>query len=42
MHDQKLKGAIGIKISAPGLENAIPGSELFRFKNEEKVQDGMI
>ena len=41
MHHQKLKGAIGIKISAPGLENAIPGSELFRCKNEEEVQDAI-
>jgi hypothetical protein len=26
----KIKGAMGIKISAPGLENAIAGSELLK------------
>ena len=30
IHHQKIKGAMGIKISAPGLENAIAGSELLK------------
>lgn len=29
-HHQKIKGAMGIKISAPHLENAIAGSELLK------------
>ena len=33
-HHAKIKGAMGIKISAPGLEHAIAGSELFRCNNE--------
>lgn len=34
---EKIKGAMGIKISAPGLECAIAGSELFRCNTEEEV-----
>lgn len=33
MH-QKIKGAMGIKISAPGLEEAIAGSELMKAENQ--------
>jgi len=36
-HHQKIKGAMGIKISAPGLENAIAGSELLKATNENEV-----
>jgi translation initiation factor 5B len=32
---------MGIKISAPGLECAIAGSELFRCQTEEEVQDAI-
>lgn len=38
---EKIKGAMGIKISAPGLEAAIAGSELFRCNTEEEVQDAL-
>lgn len=34
VHHQKIKGAMGIKISAPGLDSAIAGSELFKCVNE--------
>ena len=38
IHHQKIKGAMGIKISAPGLENALAGSELLIAKNETEIQ----
>lgn len=38
IHHQKIKGAMGIKISAPGLENAIAGSELYVAKNDHEIQ----
>jgi len=38
-HHQKIKGAMGIKISAPGLDHAIAGSELFRCNNEQEIED---
>ena len=38
IHHQKIKGAMGIKISAPGLENAIAGSELIRANTEAEIQ----
>ena len=38
VHHQKIKGAMGIKISAPGLENAMAGAELLLAKNEHEVQ----
>lgn len=38
IHHQKIKGAMGIKISAPGLENAIAGSELYVAKNDAEIQ----
>ena len=40
-HHNKIKGAMGIKISAPGLDAAIAGSELFKCANEEEVQDAI-
>lgn len=40
-HHNKIKGAMGIKISAPGLDHAIAGSELFCCKNEEEVQEAI-
>ena len=36
-HHNKIKGAMGIKISAPGLECAIAGSELFRCTNQDEI-----
>ena len=30
---------MGIKISAPSLEHAIAGSELYKAKNEEEIED---
>ena len=33
-HHNKIKGAMGIKISAPGLDHAIAGSELFKCTTE--------
>lgn len=41
IHHQSIKGAMGIKISAPGLENAIAGSELFRATNDQEVEDAV-
>ena len=38
IHHQKIKGAMGIKISAPGLETAIAGSELLRCNSDDEVQ----
>ena len=34
INHQKIKGAMGIKISAPGLEDAIAGSELLKAENQ--------
>lgn len=46
---QKIRGAMGIKISAPGLEYAIAGSELFKATNDEEIamykaeiEDGLV
>ncbi len=36
-HHNKIKGAMGIKISAPSLDYAIAGSELFKCANEQEV-----
>jgi len=38
-HHQKIKGAMGIKLSAPGFDHAIAGSELFRCQNESEIED---
>lgn len=38
---EKIKGAMGIKLSAPGLEDAIAGSELFKCTTEEEVEDAI-
>jgi translation initiation factor 5B len=35
---QKIKGAMGIKISAPGLENAIAGSELLKANTDKELE----
>jgi len=34
---EKIKGAMGIKIAAPNLEQAIAGSELLRASNPDEV-----
>ena len=39
VHHEKIKGAMGIKISAPSLENAIAGSELFKCTTEEEIEE---
>ena len=39
VHHQKIRGAMGIKISAPGLEAAIAGSELILAKTEQEIMD---
>jgi len=36
-HHQKIKGSMGIKISAPDLDHAIAGSELFKCKDEAEI-----
>lgn len=33
---------MGIKISAPGMENALAGSELFKCSNEHEIEDAKI
>lgn len=38
IHHQKIKGAMGIKISAPGLENAMAGAELLIARNDLEIQ----
>lgn len=37
-HHQKIKGAMGIKISAPGMEHAMAGGALFRCANAAEVE----
>ena len=36
-HHQKIKGAMGIKISAPGMEHAMAGGALFRCSNQADI-----
>ena len=38
VHHQAIRGSMGIKISANGLEHAIAGSELFKATSEEEVE----
>lgn len=38
-HHQKIKGAMGIKISAPDLEQAMAGSALFRCVGERQIEE---
>lgn len=49
IHHKEIKGAMGIKISAPGLEQAIAGSELIKCSKQvdveaakEEVESGII
>lgn len=39
VHHQKIKGAMGIKISAPNLDHALAGSELFKCQNEHEIEE---
>jgi len=39
IHHKSIKGSMGIKISAPGLEHAMAGSELYKAENEEEVEN---
>lgn len=38
IHHQKIKGSMGIKISAPGLEHAIAGSELLKGTTPDEIE----
>lgn len=38
IHHQEIKGSMGIKISAPDLEHALAGSELYRADTEAEAQ----
>lgn len=38
IHHKEIKGAMGIKISAPNLEQAIAGSELIRCRNQNEIE----
>ena len=42
VHHQKIKGAMGIKISAPGLDSALAGSELFKCQTEHEIEEAKI
>lgn len=37
-HHQKIKGAMGIKISAPGMDAAMAGSALHRCANAQEIE----
>jgi translation initiation factor 5B len=39
IHHEQIKGAMGIKISAQNLEQALAGTELLRVDNEEDLED---
>lgn len=39
MHHDELKGAMGIKISAPELEHALAGGVLYRAETEDEIED---
>lgn len=39
IHHETLHGAMGIKISAPELDNALAGGELFKADNEDDIQE---
>lgn len=38
IHHKEIKGAMGIKISAPGLEQAIAGAELIKCKGAAEIE----
>lgn len=39
IHHKSIRGAMGIKIAANDLEDALAGSELFVCKNEQDVEE---
>ena len=39
MHHEVLHGAMGIKISAPDLDNALAGGELFKAETPDDIED---
>ena len=39
MHHESLHGAMGIKISAPDLEFALAGGELYKAENDDDIED---
>ena len=39
MHHEVLHGAMGIKISAPDLDNALAGGELYKAETAEDIED---
>jgi translation initiation factor 5B len=39
IHHTSIKGSMGIKVSAPLLEHAMAGSELYKAKNDEEIED---
>lgn len=39
IHHESIKGSMGIKISAPNLDNAMAGSELYKADNEEDIEN---
>lgn len=39
IHHQKIKGSMGIKIAAPGLEYAIAGSELLKANTPDEIAE---
>ena len=42
IHHESIKGSMGIKISAPGLENAMAGSELYKAENDDDIENYKI
>lgn len=39
IHHEEIKGAIGCKISAQGLEKAIAGSSMYKYADDEELED---
>lgn len=39
IHHRELTGAMGFKISAPDLEQAVAGSQLFKYETEEQLEE---
>lgn len=39
IHHKELSGAMGFKISAPDLEQAVAGSQLFRYSSDAQLEE---